>query len=121
VLNDRRVWPKFVTGLLDDHAKLALLECRYEGERLLRRLCVIVVGGFFTFTAYVFMLIALVRALEKWGSSLGEISLGLAVVHGFVAVFLVSRMGRRDPRAGRPFEGTLEEWDHTLQWIQKFF
>jgi len=82
---------------------------------------VIAAGGVFALTAYIFAQIAIVRVLERSGVSLGQISLGLAVFHGFLAFLLISRMGRRDPRAGKPFEGTLEEWDHTLKWIQKFF
>lgn len=120
-MNHGRFVPDVLINLLDDHAKLALLEWRYENERFLKRACVIAAGVVLALTAYCFLQIAVVESLRNSGWSLIHISIGLAIVNGVLGGLLISKLGHRDPRAGRPFQGTVEEWDKNLKWIQRFF
>jgi len=108
-------------NLLQDSLQLTALEWDYERSRLLKRLCFLGAGVILALTAYIFAQAALVWYLINLGGSTGWILAGLAGGNALVAFLLIGYGGRRDPRIGKPFEGSIEEWRENLKWIQRFF
>jgi len=108
-----------VMGLLEDHIELGTLECRYESSQARRRICAIALGAVFGLTAFVFLQVALIRGLLRTGLPLWVLCLVAAAVYGALSVFIYRRWGRRDPRAGPPFQASGEEFKRSLQWIRQ--
>jgi len=110
-----------VINLVEDHARLASLEWRYEKTHILRKVCSIAAAALLTLTAYVLAQVALFwEVFRLWRSVVG-VSLGLAAINAGSAALLVWGLFRKDPRAGKPFQGTTEEWKETTLWIRELF
>ncbi len=107
--------------LLQDQVELFLLEWQYEKKQGWRRLWTGGVGVFLMLTAFVFLQIAFVRGLVRWGGSLGWVCLGLGLFYAVLGIILCWRFGRRDARAGDPFQKSREELEQNFKWIQKLF
>jgi hypothetical protein len=108
-----------VMTLLEDHMELGALECRYESSQARRRIRAVIFGAVFGLTAFVFLQVALVQGLLRAGFPLLELCLLAAAVYGTLAVIIYRRWGRRDPRAGPPFQTSGEEFKRSLQWIRQ--
>jgi uncharacterized membrane protein YqjE len=116
---------KSVTGevlsLLEDHMELASLEWEYEKAQSMRRLGALAGAALLVVTAFAFLQVAIVQGLVAFGLSLPVASLVLAGVYGIAAAGLMATSGRRDPRAGEPFQGTRAEIKRNLRWIRQIF
>ncbi len=110
-----------VISLLRDHLALADLELKYEISQLQRRGLVLAIAGLFILIAFVLLQVGLVAYGISLGYSLVKVCAVLAFGYGAVAAALVLFLGRRDPQAGEPFQGTRNELSKNLQWIQKLF
>lgn len=121
MLNQDKLTRGAAFDLLEDHGKLASLEWRYEKAILLRRACLIAGAGLLILAAYALIQAALFwEWFQFWHSAVG-VFLGLAAMNAGTALLLVWCSLRRDPKAGRPFQGTLEEGENTLQWMRELF
>ena len=108
-----------ITELLEDHIELGTLECRYESSQARRRIFAIILGVVFGLTAFVFLQIAAVHALLHLGLPLWAVCLVLAAIYGVSSAIVYRRWGRRDTRAGPPFQASSEEIKRSLQWIRQ--
>lgn len=108
-----------VIGLLQDHVELGTLECHYESSQTRRRVCAIFLGVVFGLTAFVFVQVAMIQGLLRAGLPLWAFSLLAAAFYGTLAGTIYHRWGRRDPRAGAPFQASGEELKRNLQWIRQ--
>ena len=107
--------------LIDDHLELASLEWEYEKAQSLRRLGGLAGVAVMVLSAFALLQVAAVYGLVHFGLSVGFACLALAGVYVAIAVFLFWKFGRRDPRAGEPFQGTRQELHYNLKWIRQFF
>ena len=107
--------------ILQDHLELAELEWKYERGQVQRRIAAWAIAALLILVAVVLLQIALISALMSQGLSLGVVCLTLTVVYGVIAGGIAFLFGRRDPKAGDPFQGTKQELLRNLQWIQKLF
>ena len=105
-------------GLLEDHAELLHLECRYESEKGRRRLIGLAFAVLFLVSAFVYANILIVYALWRWGVSPFVFTVVLALLCGGVGTWIGFRFCRRDEQAGEPFAATRSELSRSLQWIQ---
>jgi uncharacterized membrane protein YqjE len=108
-------------GMLEDHAELASLEWRYERSQAIRRLVAVAIATGLAFGAFLLLLIATVYGLVSLGLNVGWVALGLGVLCAIASAIIVQTVGQRDPRAGRPFEGTRRQAHESIEWIQKLF
>jgi len=108
-------------AVLEDHLELAALEWDYEKKQSSRRFSAILAAGALVISAFVLLNIALVRALAAFGGSLGWVCVGLGVLYVLAGVLFYRYGGLRDPRVGEPFQGTRQELNRSLEWIQKHF
>jgi hypothetical protein len=106
---------------ITDHFDLLALESRYEMECVGKRVAAVAIASVLGITAFTLLQIAIVYGLVKAGLSLGVSCLILAVVYGVVAAVVMLKMGKRDARAGEPFEATQRTIKESLQWIQQVF
>jgi uncharacterized membrane protein YqjE len=110
-----------IIALLEDHLELLSLELRYERSQGARRLVAWGVAGALALCAFVFLQIALVRALVHAGFGTGWVCLGLGAAYVIAAAIVYRLWGRRDARAGAPFQSSREELSENLKWIRKIF
>ena len=110
-----------IVTLLEDHIKLGALECRYESNQARRRIGAIILGAVFGLTAFVFLQIVAVHGLLHLGLPLWVVCLFGTAFYGLLSVFIYRRWGRRNPRAGLPFQASGEELKRSLQWIRQTF
>ncbi len=110
-----------IFNLIDDQVKLAQLEYDYESRHTIRRLIVVAAAAVCVISAFVYIQVALVSGLEIAGIPVYASALGLAVLYGIGGWVLFRRFGRRDPQAGEPFQGTLNEMARNVQWIRQLF
>jgi hypothetical protein len=107
--------------LAQGHWRLGLLESRYElvqgGRRVAAALAAVVAAA----TGYVILQIALVRGLMAVGLPLGAACLLLAAAYLGAAWGLVSLGARRNPAAGRPYQGSRDELQRSMAWIHQRF
>lgn len=108
-------------SILEDQGKLAYLEWRYESAYWRRRILVLAVGCLLILTADIYFQVSLYQALIRAGLSPAWVAIGLAVLHAGLGALILKYGGRRDPEAGAPFKGTLEESERNLKWIQQHF
>jgi uncharacterized membrane protein YqjE len=113
--------PGRLLGLLEDHLHLAELEYGYEGEAGLRRLRLGALAVLFLLSAFVFLHLALLDVLVRFGAPRYAICSGFAVLWGAIGVWLFRVSGRRDIRVGEPFAGTRDEIRRSLKWTQNLF
>jgi len=110
-----------VLDVLSDHAELLSLEWRYESRQAGRRLAAIGTALILGLTAFLLLQVALVYGLMVAGLNVGWSSLLLAVVYVIAGAIVWQIFGRRDVRAGRPFEATRQQLPESKEWIQKLF
>lgn len=110
-----------MVGLLNDQADLAALELHYETAQATRRLVALILAGLFALASFGILQLMILNILIQFRLSWLAASALLVVLDAIVAVLIFKFVGLRDPRAGRPFEGTRRESKETLQWIQKLF
>ena len=110
-----------IITLFEDQLDLFALEMEYETRLNLRRLWIAIVSIVLFLSAFVLLQIAIIGALMATGIGLGLSCVGLALVYAGVGFLLVSKAGRRDPNAGRPFQASREQLHENLKWIQKRF
>jgi len=121
MLSNGRFIANLVLTLLEDHGKMAALEWRYEKTRLLKRAGFVLAACLLLAAACALVQAALFwEGLKFWRSAIG-VSLTLAGINFGAALLLLWVSSKRDPRAGRPFQATQEEWDSTRQWIRELF
>jgi len=116
----KRSITKDVLALLEDQMELVSLEMGYEADQGVRRVAALVVAAFLGLTAFAVLQVAIVKGLEWAGLSLAQACVTLAAVYGGTAAGLIMKFGRRDKRAGEPFQGTREEIRKNLRWMRQF-
>src|SRR5262245_20597562 len=107
--------------LLEDQMELTSLEWQYETGQGVRRLLALAAAGVLGVIAFALLQVALVLGLVAVGLSIAQAALLLAAVYGIAAAVLYGKFGKRDKRAGGPFQGTRDEMRKNLQWIRQFF
>jgi uncharacterized membrane protein YqjE len=110
-----------VLSLLEDHMELASLEWEYEKTQTKRRLGALAVIALLAMSAFAFLQIAIVYGLVALGLTFPLASLVLAGTYLIIAAILCSTMGKRDKRAGEPFQGTRQEIRRNIKWIRQIF
>lgn len=110
-----------VLEVLSDHAEILSLEWRYESRQAGRRLAAIGVAMVLSLTAFLLLQVALVYGMMAAGLNAGWSSLILATIYVIAGVIVWQVLGKRDARAGRPFEATRRQLPESKQWIQKLF
>jgi len=110
-----------VLDVLSDHVEILSLEWRYESRQAARRLAAVGIALVLSFTAFLLLQVALVYGLMAAGLNAGWASLLLAAIYMIAGAFAWQIFGRRDIRAGRPFEATRRQLPESKQWIQKLF
>jgi len=110
-----------VLDVLSDHAEILSLEWRYESRQAGRRLAAIGVAVVLGLSAFLLLQVALVYGLMVAGLNAGWASLLLAAIYMIAGAVVWRILGKRDPRAGRPFEATRKQLPESKQWIQKLF
>ncbi len=108
-------------GVLQDHWDLFLLELGFESRQAARRLWAIVVAVAFLGLALALLQVALLSALRAAGLSLTAACLWMGGGYAVLGLLILAIWGRRDRRAGGPFDGTRREVGRSLQWIRKLF
>jgi uncharacterized membrane protein YqjE len=108
-------------ALLEDQIDLASLEWQFEKSHSLKRIGALVFAVFLAFAAFVFIQVAIIAGIVATGRSIWLSALILAGVYLIIAILLLWKFGRRDPKAGSPFHGTRQEFRKNLKWIQQIF
>jgi hypothetical protein len=107
--------------LLKTHIELGLLESRFEAEQRARRAAVLAVAAFLGLTAYVFLQVLIVQGLMAAGLSAALACLVLFGLYALTAAVLVLAVGKRQPQAGQPFQGSRDEFQRSREWIRARF
>ena len=107
--------------LAKDHLQLASLEWEFERRKWWRRLLVRGGGATILASAYLFFHLALVVALHDYGLTWVTIGVSVGFVYALVGSALFWGLGRREPAAGEPFEGSREELRRSYHWIERLF
>jgi uncharacterized membrane protein YqjE len=110
-----------VGAMLKAHLDLAKLESQFEMATLLKRAAAMAVAAVLGVTTYVLLQIAFVHGLIALGLPLWAACLIVSAVYAAGIAFLVFSVGKRDAKAGEPFQGTREEWQRSREWIRKRF
>ena len=122
-MSDNGKQPKSLPGqffaLLEDQIDLASLEWQFEKKQSLKRLGALALALFLALAAFVLLQVAIVAGIVATGHSIWLSALILAGVYLVLAVALLWKFSRRDPRAGSPFQGTRQELRKNLKWIQQ--
>lgn len=108
-----------VISVLEDQVELISLELGYETEQGAKRAVALLLAAFLGMLAFAILQIAIVKGLELLGVSLGVACVILATAYTLVAALLVMKFGRRDKRAGEPFQGTRSEIRKNLEWMRQ--
>ena len=106
-------------SLLEDQMELATLELEYEAGYSAKRLVAVLASLFLGLTAFAILQVAIIYGLKLLGLSIPVSCLILAAVYGVGAGVLIGTVGKRDKRAGSPFQGTREELRKNLRWIRQ--
>jgi Putative Actinobacterial Holin-X, holin superfamily III len=112
---------KLLFSLLRDHLELVSLEWQYERQRAWRRFLIKGSGAIFLATSYIFIHVALIGALLRWGMSVGMIGLCLSLFYFVLGSLMLGFFKKHDAEAEKPFQGTREEVKRSFNWIEKYF
>ena len=116
--------PSFIEQLVDlvqTHVELFFLESQFECIQFVRRAVPLLIAVFLATLAFVLIQISIIDGLIHWGLPLWGACLLIAGVYGVVAAGLILYVGRRDARAGKPFQGSVDEFKRSRTWIHKRF
>ncbi len=110
-----------ILEVLTDHAELASLELRFEAKQASRRLAVLAAVALLISMVVVLLHVALILGLVALGLHPAFACLVVAAADAGGAYAMAVNLGRRDPRAGSPFEQTRQELPESVEWIRKLF
>ncbi len=110
-----------VVGLLQDQLDLFSLELGFEKRQVRRRALALVAIGIFGLLSAALFQVAIVLWLAKEAPNIAGVCGLLGLLYGVIAGGIFWGLGRRDPRAGKPFEGSRRQLDENLKWIQTLF
>ncbi len=110
-----------ILTLLKGHFELAKLEGRYEAAYVAKRMTAYALSAFLGLTVFILLQIAFIHGLMALKLPLGMACLVLATIYMVVIWVLVGRAGERIASAGRPFQGSRDEWRRSKDWIFKRF
>ena len=108
-------------AMLADQTELARLEWRYESAQAARRGLALVAAALLLASAVGILEAVTLHLFVKAGLSWLAAASTLGVLDLIGAGALWRFAGRRDPRAGQPFEGSRREALETVAWIRKLF
>lgn len=106
--------PRFVR----DHIELFKLELAFEKRAARRRMISSALVAFFGLNAVIFAEILTFQALLMAGLGTAGAAGALLFASAAGAALSWFFIGRRDPRAGTPFEGTRAEVVRSAKWIR---
>lgn len=102
------------------HARIGLLsfEASEAKNDLLGRIICLAICGFFLLIAYAAVCIALIGFLHhRFGWPWPLVTLGLAIVHAFIAAVLFGIARRRFSQP--PFRDSAREWERDRAWLNR--
>ena len=112
---------KQITTLLERHAQLGLLEGQYEIVQAGKRAAALAACAVLAVTLYVLLHVAILAGLVALGLPLWAAALILMFVYAVAIGVIYAKVGRRDAKAGAPFEASRAEWKRSAEWIRKRF
>ena len=119
--NHKSSLPGQFFALLDDQIDLASLEWQFEKSHSLKRIGALILAVFLAFAAFVFIQVAIIAGIAATGRSIWLSALILGGIYLLMAILLLWKFSRRDPKAGSPFQGSRQELRKNLKWIQQIF
>jgi len=108
-------------ALLEDQLDLASLEWQFEKKQSLKRVGALALALFLALAAFVLVQVAIVAGIAATGRSIWLSALILGGVYLLLAILLLWKFSRRDPKVGSPFQGSRQELRKNLKWIQQIF
>ena len=105
-------------GILEDHLNLAALECEYEVSQGTRLLTIWAAAFALILAAFLLIQVGIVYGLASLGLPIWGACLLLGALYTTVAIVGIFRFGRRDPKAGPAFSGTMRELRESLRWMR---
>jgi heme A synthase len=120
--NEKRstIWRE-ATAQFADHVELAALELRYEARQAKRRAVAAATVLILVLTGFILVQAGIILSLMRAGLPAWVASFVLGGTYLVLALVVYVLFGRRDKRAGPPFQGTQRELGETLRWIQNLF
>jgi hypothetical protein len=107
--------------LLEDHLRLGFLESRFEAEQAGKRLLILGICGLLSLTVFILIQVGMVDGLVHLGLPLWAACFVVGILFAGGVAALWTAAGKRDGAAGRPFQGSRDEWRRSWGWIQRRF